>query len=63
MRRNTVIEYVNLHIKKTFLNSSNLILKLEYRQVEVKFISRKVKRLKLEDTLLVFLYLESGNDQ
>ena len=47
---------------KFILNSSNLILKLEQWQVEVKSTGRKVKRLKSEDIFWPFLDLESEND-
>ena len=46
---------------KFILNSSNLIFKLGQWQVEVESTGRKVKRLKSEAIVLVFLYLESGN--
>ena len=47
---------------KFILNSSNLIFKLEQWQVEVESTKRKVKRLKSEAIILVFLDLETEND-
>ena len=40
----------------------NLIFKLEQWQVKVESIGRKVKILKLEDILLVFLDVESEDE-
>ena len=46
---------------KIYTQLFKLIFKLEQWQVEVESTGRKVKRLKSEAIVLVFLYLESGN--
>ena len=53
----------NVCIKKIILNSSNSDLNLEQWRVEIESTQRKGKRLKSGDIFLVFLYLESRNDQ